>query len=159
MTITEDAVTGWATSDGDPRWRSTMVAFRRLTGAQVKWLTARGRRQVHVLHLQDGRPVCVLRRYAASRRWSVNVEGFEFWQHLRIMGREMWAGPVGFDRVADARRFVADVMTQVGATMVRDFSTNGEVGTRLVSDAMHRCDQASGSDRPEAQTRTEGNGE
>ena len=127
MTIVKDDVTGWATSDGEPRWRSTTAALERLAGTEVRWLTGQSRREVHVLHVRDGRSVCVLRRHGPSRRWSVNVEGFEFWHHVRLMGREMWAGPVGFDRVVDARRFSVAVMTQAGATVVDEFSP----GTRL----------------------------
>lgn len=69
------------------------------------------------LHLEGGAAACVLRRHAASRRWSVTIEGFEFWQHVRIMGRDMWAIPVGFDDIRSAKSFAEKVMLQAGARM------------------------------------------
>jgi hypothetical protein len=118
MVITHDDRTGWSESDGDPRWRSTRTALDRLAGAELRWLEGNPARPVKVLHLPGGTPVCVLRRHAASRRWSVNVEGFEFWQHVRVMNRTMWAGPVGFDDLRAARAFAGRVMAQAGARIL-----------------------------------------
>ena len=118
MAISYDDRTGWCESDGDPRWRCTRAALDRLAGTELRWLEGNSARPVKVLHLPQGDPVCVLRHHAASRRWSVNIEGFEFWQHVRIMNREMWAGPVGFDDLRKARSFAAKVMGQAGARIL-----------------------------------------
>lgn len=103
---------GWAIWQGELQWRSTEAALNRLTGADVYWLRHRGRR---VAHLKTGTPVAVLRNYPATRRWSVNMEGFEFFGPNRVFGKDMWAGPKGFDRVAEARAFTETVLRQAGA--------------------------------------------
>lgn len=107
---------GWAIWKGEPQWRSTVAALNRLTGADVYWLRHRGRR---VAHLKSGTPVAVLRNYPATRRWSVNIEGFEFFGPNRVFGKDMWAGPKGFDRVAEAKAFTETVLRQAGAHMKR----------------------------------------
>lgn len=110
--IHHDADKGWAIWQGEPLWRSTEPALNRLTGAEVQWLRHRAHR---VAHLENGTAVAVLRHYPARRRWSLNMEGFEFFGPNRIFGKDMWAGPKGFDRVAEAREFAETVLRQAGA--------------------------------------------
>lgn len=107
-----DLDTGWAIWNGEPLWRSTEVALNRLTGAEVFWLRHRGHR---IAHLANGTPVAVLRNYPVTRRWSLNMEGFEFFGPNRMFGKDMWTPPKGFDRVAEARAFAETVMRQAGA--------------------------------------------
>lgn len=116
MTLHHDLDKGWAIWQGEPQWRSTEPALDRLTGADVFWLTHRSRR---VAHLGNGTAVAVLRHYPATRRWSVNMEGFEFFGPNRVVGKDMWAGPKGFDRVAEARAFTETVLRQAGANIRR----------------------------------------
>ena len=115
MTIRHDDVAGWSESDGTPRWRSTRAAFDRLAGADVRWRT--GAHGVRVVVLDNGTPVMVVRPYPAHKRWSVKIEGFEFWQFVRLLDRETWAAPIGFDTIAEARAFGNAVLSQAGATV------------------------------------------
>lgn len=117
MTIVHDPVKGWSEHQGEPRWRANTTALNRIAGAEVTWRNGTAARPVHVAHIASGTPVCVIRGHPAHRRWSVTIEGFEFWQDVAIMGREMWAGPVGFDTVAKARAFANMVLSQAGAVL------------------------------------------
>lgn len=115
MTITHDEAKGWSTHEGDPRWRANTTALKRLKGADVYWLDGNKARPVHVAHLASGTPVCVIRGHPEHGRWSVTLEGFEFWQDVRVMNRAMWAGPIGFDKLADAKAFADKILVQAGA--------------------------------------------
>jgi hypothetical protein len=117
MTITHDALTGWTESDDEPRWRSTTAAFKRLTDANVYWHS--GAHGVVTAHLETGTPVVVIRRYLAHKRWSVKIDGFEFWQHVRLLGTETWTTPMGFDSAKEAKAFAALMLEQVGANILK----------------------------------------
>lgn len=130
MTLSHNVDTGWSESDGDPRWRSTWAALNRLTGADVYWLDGNRARPTYVAHLAKGTPVAVVRGYPAHKRWTVNIEGFEFWQYLRVMKREMWAGPYGFDTLGQAKSFANKVMKQAGANVRRQRPGSSPEGPR-----------------------------
>lgn len=106
---------GWIFHDGEPRWRATRAAVARMEGMQLRWLMARNAR---VLHMLSGVPVATLRNVPAHRRWIARIEGFSFWSENRIMGREMFVDPMGFDRIDQAPRFIETVVRQAGATIV-----------------------------------------
>ena len=120
MTITHDEAAGWVEHSGEPRWRATGAAFRRLAGARIVWTTG-GLARVASTVDADGRTVAnvaTLRHVPAHRRWIVRIEGFEFHEDDRIMGDARWKSVHGENRVADARRFVEAILAQSGATVV-----------------------------------------
>lgn len=119
MTIVHDPVKGWSEHKGEPRWRANTTALNRIAGADVLWRNGTAALPVHVAHLANGVAVCVIRGHPAHRRWSVAIEGFEFLQDVVVMGRTMWAGPVGFDRLAAARSFAETVLRQAGAATIK----------------------------------------
>lgn len=115
MSLVEDTHTGRVSSNGKPKWRATMAAVRRIKGHSIEW-TIRPRR-AHVAHLTNGTRIAVLRNHPSSRRWSAVIDGFEFWEHSRVLGRELFSPVLGFDRVADATRFVNTILKQAGAVL------------------------------------------
>lgn len=113
--ITYDEKSGWVESSGEPRWRATKAAVDRATGVDIYWTNGNRARPVYVAHLANGTAIAVLRK--AHARWTVNMEGFEFWHHVKVMNRDMWTGPIGFDTLLDAKRFVVDMLEQLGSTI------------------------------------------
>ncbi len=116
LTLSYDETTGWVSSDGEPRWRATKAAVDRVAGQQILWLKDdKPGRQVHVAHLTRGTPVAVLRFYPGGKRWSAKIEGFAAWRFDRILQMEDFREVAGFDRPADAHRFVETILEQAGA--------------------------------------------
>jgi hypothetical protein len=117
MDITHDEAKGWVEGGSKPRWRSSSAAFKRLHQTNVYWHN--GAHGVVTAHLETGTTVLVIRRYLAHKRWSVNIEGFEFWQFVRLLDKETWTTPMGFDNAKDARAFATRMLEQVGAKILK----------------------------------------
>jgi hypothetical protein len=112
MTLHHDLDKGWVTSDGEPKWRASSTAVRRLEGREVKWTNFPRRAYVGVA---EGKVVSHIKRYPVANKWTARIDGFEFWHYNRVLRQEMYVPVRAFDRVADAKRFVKAVMKQVGA--------------------------------------------
>jgi hypothetical protein len=121
MTIHHDIDRGTVEQlDAPFRWKASAAAVRRVEGRELGWKNPRPR-QSWVVQAMDQRGtevVAVLRRHANHNRWSVNIEGFEFWQYVHVLDRETWTTPMGFDRARDAHRFVVRVLREAGACIV-----------------------------------------
>ena len=121
MTIHHDADRGWSEWQGEPRWRANANALNRLTGAEVAW-TAGAAARVASIVSPDGRTVCnvaTLRHVPAHGQWTVRIEGYQFWGHDRLMGRERHKDVTSFAKVGEARRLVETILRQSGATIVK----------------------------------------
>lgn len=117
MTLHWDLDKGWVTADTDgaPRWRATCAAVDRIAGQEISWLNHK--RRAWVAHLAAGTPIATLRRHAAYRRWSVTMEGFEFWGHNRMLQKDHFKAVEGFDNVDTAKRFVKAILKEAGAAL------------------------------------------
>lgn len=121
MPIIHDADKGWSEHEGEPRWRANTTALNRLTDADVAWTTGNLARVASIVDAQ-GRTlsnVVTMRHVPAHRQWIVRIQGYQFWEHNRLLGHEHFKDVTSFGTVAEARRFVETVMRQSGASIVK----------------------------------------
>lgn len=105
-----DVDKGWVESNGQPRWRSTVAARNRIMGADLLLSVFPKPRRTHVIHFRDGRRVATLRYFAGSRKWLLNMEGFQFWHFNRVLGYELFTPGEAFDNVKEAHTFIKKVL-------------------------------------------------
>jgi hypothetical protein len=109
MHIDTDA--GRITSDDG--WRATLAAHRRIAGKQLELLVFP--RRTHVIHLANGHPVATLKYI--RRQWLLSMEGFEFWNYNRVLGKEHYTAVLAFHGVDKAHAFVRKILGDCEATI------------------------------------------
>jgi len=121
MTIVHDDAGGWILHEGEPRWRGTTAACRRIEGADIAWLATAHARVAHLVDRETGRNgvhVAVIRHVPAHRQWIVRIDGIAVWGMNRMLGHEHYKDVAAFAKVADARGHVETVLKQAGGTII-----------------------------------------